>query len=445
MTSRSTKDSARTDGYRLVDEIPLLGNLAVAKYELTNGLQAAIVVDTTTPIFTYQTWFRTGSADEPAGRQGLAHLFEHMMFRKTSRREMGEFDRQVNINGGTGMNAYTSRDQTVYHFTFPKEKLEVAADLEADRMANLVIDAEMFETEKGAVLTERNRGLDDPTRYLWEELYMVAYTKHNYKYSTMGDAESITGFTVDEALGFYRDFYAPSNALIIIVGDVDRTTVMETLVRHYGGFTPQAAKLRAVTTEPFPASDRSLSLTHHRATQPMMAKLWHIPNMIHDDYPALAVVGKLLSSGKTSVLYERLFNTAKVTNLFADVYNCRDMGSFEFFGQLAGSVSFEEIDAILSAALHELANGKITADQIQIVKNTIERDTYHSATTPDSLAQKLGDAFINTGDLAFQLNLVERIARVTPGDVARVTRTYLTDAPSTTATLLPSLSHSILH
>ncbi len=142
--------------YRRLEDISLLGNLAINQYQLVNGLLVAIVVDPTTPIFTYQTWFNVGSADEPAGRQGLAHLFEHMMFRKTASRGMGEFERIVNNNGGTGINAYTSRDQTVYFFTFPNDKVGLAADLESDRMANLVIDGEMFETEKGAVITEKN-------------------------------------------------------------------------------------------------------------------------------------------------------------------------------------------------------------------------------------------------------------------------------------------------
>ncbi len=227
--------------YSHLDTIRLLGNLNIERYTLKNGLQIAIVVDPSTPIFTYQTWFKTGSADEPAGRQGLAHLFEHMMFRKTTTRAMGEFDRQVNINGGTDLNAYTSRDQTVYYFTFPNDKLELAADLEADRMTHLVIDEAMFETEKGAVLTEKQRGLDDPVRYLWEEVYKLAYTQHNYKYSTIGETRTIQNFTVDEARTFYTNFYSPNNALIIVVGDVDPQKVMAAIDKNYGSIPSRPA------------------------------------------------------------------------------------------------------------------------------------------------------------------------------------------------------------
>ena len=187
--------------------IPLIGSLRIEHYELHNGLHVAIVPDSTVPVFTYQTWFKVGAADEKAGKQGLAHLFEHMMFRKTKKRDMGEWERQVTLNGGTGINAYTSRDQTVYFFSFPKEKLEVAAELEVDRMTNLIIEPDMFETEKGAVLTERNRGIDNPGRVIWEELYKIIYPKHNYRYSIIGEEESIKGFTVEEAAEFYRSYY----------------------------------------------------------------------------------------------------------------------------------------------------------------------------------------------------------------------------------------------
>lgn len=416
-------------------EIPLLGNLSIRKYELSNGLQVAIVVDATAPIFTYQTWFKTGSADEPAGRQGLAHLFEHMMFRKTTRRAMGEFDRAVNSNGGTGLNAYTSRDQTVYYFTFPKDKVEVAADLEADRMRNLVIEDEMFETEKGAVLTERNRGLDEPMRYLWEELYKLAYTNHPYKYSTMGELESIKGFTVNEARTFYDDFYAPNNALIIVAGDVQPDGVMETIARIYGSLPSRTPATRAVTTEPRQDSERSASLTHRKATQPMLAKAWHVPPMQDSNFPALVILGKLLSSGKSALLNERLLYKAKVSEVFADAYISRDMGTFEFFAQLASDVSFEEIEAIFRQTIQELGNGLISDDQMAIVKNSIKREFYQSLTSPASLAQKLGDSFINTNDLTFQIRAIERIEQVNRDDIRRVITTYLQDRNSTTIRL----------
>jgi zinc protease len=437
MAQYSTQGASSNTMYHQINEIKLLGNLSIKQYELNNGLQVAIVVDKTTPIFTYQTWFKTGSADEPANHQGLAHLFEHMMFRKTSKRDMGEFDRLVNANGGTGLNAYTSRDQTVYFFTFPNDKLELAADLESDRMVDLVIDSTMFETEKGAVLTEKNRGLDDPTRYLWDEVYKLAYTKHNYKYSTIGEIESIKSFTVQEARDFYTNYYAPNNALIIVVGDVDLDNVMTTIVKHYGVLQPHNAKKRDVTTEPQQLEERSTVLTHPKATQSMLAKVWHIPNMLDSDYPALAMVGRLLTSGKTAILTELLVNKAKVTDLASEAYVSKDLGTFEFFVQLADGITFDEVEQIFHDAVKELAEGKISDDQIQIVKNNLLKEIYRSSTSPSSLAQKLGDGFINTNDMSFQIKVTDRIESVTKEDIRRVITKYILDGKATTVKLNP--------
>ena len=358
-----------------LEDIPLLGNLAINQYRLENGLMAAIIVDRTTPIFTYQTWFNVGSADEPAGRQGLAHLFEHMMFRKTAARGMGEFERIVNNNGGTGINAYTSRDQTVYFFTFPNDKVDLAADLESDRMANLVVDDEMFQTEKGAVLTEKNRGLDDPNRLLWETVYSLAYTEHNYRYSTIGEIPSIENFTVKEAQTFYSRNYSPNNSLIIVAGDVVPHDVIQIIEKKYGSLKPSAPDKRGVTSEPLQRESREASITHPKATRRMLAKAWHIPNMLNPDYPALAAVGKLLTSGKSALLNERLLNTAKATEVFADAYLSRDMGTFELFVQCADGESFESIENIFFSTARELAEGKISNEQMQIVKNHLTTGT----------------------------------------------------------------------
>ncbi len=423
--------------YRRLEDIPLLGNLSINQYRLENGLQTAIVVDRTTPIFTYQTWFNVGSADEPAGRQGLAHLFEHMMFRKTSTRGMGEFERIVNNNGGTGINAYTSRDQTVYFFTFPNDKLSLAADLESDRMANLVVDEDMFRTEKGAVLTEKNRGLDDPNRLLWETVYSLAYTQHNYRYSTIGEISSIENFTVREAQTFYSRNYSPNNSLIIIVGDVDPETVIQIIDEKYGSLKSSDVEKRAVTSEPLQRESREAAITHPKATRRMLAKAWHIPNMLHPDYPALAAVGKLLTSGKSAVLNERLLNTAKATEVFADAYLSRDVGTFELFVQCADGESFESIENVFFSAASELAEGRFSEDQMQIVKNHLQRELYRAVTSPAQLARLIGDSFICTGDLSYQIKAIKRIENVQARDIQQVVKRYLLDGKVTTVKLMP--------
>jgi predicted Zn-dependent peptidase len=423
--------------YKKINELNLLGSLTIVHYQLANGLQVAIVRDTTTPVFTYQTWFKTGSADEDPGRQGLAHLFEHMMFRETKNHSMGEFDKFVNENGGRGTNAYTARDQTVYFFSFPEDKFKSVADIEADRMINLVIDSAMFETEKGAVLTEKKRGLSDPTRFLWEKVYDIAYTKHAYKYSGIGEESSIKSFTVKEAKDFYKNFYSPNNALILVVGDVDPDKAMDMVAARYGSYQPSQTKKREVTTESPQQEDRTATVTHPNATQRAMAKVWHIPNMQDPDYPALSMVGRLLTAGKSAILNQRLVDNAKVTSLFADAYMSKDLGTFEFYVQLSEGESYEDIEKIFHDSMTELAGGTISDEQIQIVKNNILKDLYRSVTNPSSLAGLLGDGYIYANDLAFQINVAGQIDKVTRDDIKRVIAKYILNGKSTTVKLEP--------
>lgn len=418
--------------------IPLIGSLSVEHFTFSNGLQVAVVEDPTTPIFTYQTWFKAGSADERAGYQGLAHLFEHMMFRKTKHLEMGEWEREVNSNGGTGINAYTSRDQTVYFFTFPNEKLNLASRLESDRMSNLVIEPEMFETEKGAVLTERNRGLDNPGRYLWEELYKLAYTRHNYRYSIIGEEESIKKFTVEEAQNFYETYYSPNNSLIIVAGDVRSKNVLEAIERHYEHFSQSSISHRTVTTEPEQTENRLLSLTHPKATQRIMAKSWHMGNMLHPDYQAFYIAGKVLAGLKTSLLQQRLFNTGKARNVHANVFIGRDLGTFEFYAELSQGEESSGIESILEETFHDAASGKIDDELFVIVKNSIEKDFYSDVSVPSSLARLIGDGFIFANDLAYQVSLLKKYNDVTIADIQKVIQTYLIDGKSTTVNVSPA-------
>ena len=426
-----------SSSYRTLEPIPLIGNLVIDQFVLANGLRVAVVVDATTPIFTYQTWFKVGSADEPSGRQGLAHLFEHMMFRKTSKRAMGEFERIVNNSGGTGINAYTARDQTVYYFTFPSDKLPLAADLESDRMINLEIDDEMFRTEKGAVVTEKNRGLDDPNRLLWETVYKFAYTEHNYRFSTIGEIDTIESFTAEEAREFYRRYYSPNNSLIVVVGDVDPARVLDAIAGKYGTMPVSDVQRRAHTSEPLQQEERRTNISHPKATRRMMAKVWHIPNMTHPDYPALAAVGRLLTSGKSAVLNERLLNTAKASELYADAFISRDCGTFELYVQLGDGETFEGIEKIFFETLTELAGGSVSDDQLRIVKNILQREHYRAITAPAQLARMIGDGFIYADDLSAFVRSVFQFESVHREDIVRVVRKYILDARSTTVTLIP--------
>jgi predicted Zn-dependent peptidase len=275
---------------------------------------------------------------------------------------------------------------------------------------------------------------------MWEETYKLAYTTHNYRYSTIGETETIKSFTVRDAREFYTNFYAPNNALLIVAGNIDPARVLNTIVSSYGEIPARTPKQRAVTTEPEQTQDRAAVVHHPKATQSMLAKTWHIPNAVHADYPALAMVGKLLTSGKSAILTERMVHTSKVSQLFADVFVGRDLGTFEFFAQIAPDVSFDEIEQIFRTSTEELAHRNIDEAQLQIVKNHLLSELYHTIVTPSSLGQNLGDSFIYANNLSFQIKSMEKIERVTRDDICRVVSKYLLDGKSATVQLKPEES-----
>ena len=420
-----------------IGTIDLIGNLKVENYELDNGLKVAIVEDDSKPIFNYQTWFRVGSADEEAGKQGLAHLFEHMMFRETTNLKLGEWEKIVNENGGTKINAYTSRDQTVYYFTFPNDKFELAAKLESERMRNLIIDDETFATEKGAVLSEKGRTLDEPNHYLWEQLYFNTYQNHNYKYSIIGETESIKNFTSTEARNFYTNFYAPNNALIIVVGDVKSENVILEIEKYYGGFEPKIIQEREKISEPEKTISKKTSLTHLKLKKKLGAVTWIVPHISHEDYPALVILSEVLAGNDSSLLNERLVFKSKVTQLFADAYEGRDGSTFEFYVELVEGVSFDEAWGIFHTAICDVIEKGIDDVQLKIVKNGLEKFLYETVQGASGLAKFLGESYINTGDLSFYINLFQKCNSVLVLDVQRAAKKYILDTHHTTVLLNP--------
>src|SRR4051812_7069642 len=236
----------------------------VQRFRLGNGLRLLVLVDTSAPVLSYYTWFRVGSRHERPGKTGLAHLFEHLMFNETEGLKAGEFDRKLEENGAES-NAATWLDWTYYYESLPKDRFPLAVKLESERMARLVLRDPQVASEKDVVANERRMRVDDDVEGTANEiLYKTAFTKHPYHWPTIGWMKDIEGFTPDDCADFYKTYYAPNNATVVVVGDVTEKDVLTRIRDAYGEIPP--SEIPEEDTQPEPPQLEPRLITFNKPT-----------------------------------------------------------------------------------------------------------------------------------------------------------------------------------
>ncbi|MEO7092512.1 MAG: pitrilysin family protein, partial [Polyangiales bacterium] len=263
--------------------------MRVKRYRMGNGLKVLLLVDRGAPVVSYHTWFRVGSRDEKPGKTGLAHLFEHLMFNETTHLAAGEFDRTLEENGAES-NAATWLDWTMYHENLPAPKLALAVKLESDRMANLVLRDKQVSSEKEVVANERRYRVDDDVEgSINELLYKTAFDTHPYHWPTIGWMKDIEAFTTQDCEAFYKTFYAPNHATVVIVGDVVEDDALKLVQDAYGALPPSQLPPRVYPEEPVQTKERRLEVKKPTATEKVMFG-YKGPNLQSADHAALTVL-----------------------------------------------------------------------------------------------------------------------------------------------------------
>ncbi len=278
----------------------------VSTFTLENGMQVVVIPDHRAPVVTHMVYYKVGSADEPMGEAGIAHFLEHLMFKGTPKHPAGELDRLIRINGGDG-NAFTTRDYTGYFQRIAKEQLGLMMDLEADRMQNLVLKDETVLPEREVILEERRERIDnDPSSLLGEQLDSVLYNAHPYQKPVIGWMDEMKTLNRQEAIDFYRTFYTPANAVLIVAGDVTSDEVKALAEKYYGSlkntFVP---KPRLRTPEPEPIAARRVILKDDRTASPMLQRAYLAPSYATDtagEAEALDLLAEIAGGGSTSRL-----------------------------------------------------------------------------------------------------------------------------------------------
>jgi zinc protease len=277
-------------------------------FELANGMKVVLIPDHRVPVLTHMLWYRVGSADEEPGKSGLAHFFEHLMFKGTRANPGDTYSRAIGRVGGT-LNAFTSYDYTAYYATVGSHHLERVLELEADRMVNLDLSEEHVRVERDVVIEERRLRIDNnPEALLQEQVMAVLFINHRYGVPVIGWMHEIKGWTRDDVLAFYQRWYAPNNAILVVAGDVTRDRLKSLAERYYGPLKSKPIT-RKRTAVPDPIAERRVVMVDSRIGHPLWVRFYLAPAYGTSDRSrtaAVRVLAEILGGGPASVLYRRL-------------------------------------------------------------------------------------------------------------------------------------------
>ncbi|MBW2362283.1 MAG: insulinase family protein [Deltaproteobacteria bacterium] len=392
---------------------------------LPNGLTVLTLEDRATPVVSFQMLVKVGSRDE-ARYTGLAHLFEHMMFKGSKNVEPERHAQLVNARGGN-VNAYTSQDHTVYFEDIPSEALELVIELEHERVAHLEISEETLFSERDVVLEERRMRTEDrPMGRGIEALLALTFQAHPYRWPIIGWRSDIAKATVEVCQEFFDTYYAPNNMILAIAGDFDAASALATIERTFGRLEPSTVP-RSPTEEPVQQGARR-SVVHFEARAPLLLAAWHAPPSGHADAEALDVLSSVLSAGRSSRLYRKIvYEAERALSVGGSYWELSDAGIFYILGNVRPGESVDVVEALFLEEIEDVKRNGVTEDEVAKAKRQLEVSLVNGLATSHSLAQRMAVEVANFGRVRPLAERLGAIYAVTPEDVQRVARTYLRD------------------
>ncbi|MGV8921835.1 MAG: M16 family metallopeptidase [Thermomonas sp.] len=410
---------------------------------LANGLKIVVWPDHDIPNANYYTFYKVGSRNEHAGITGLAHFFEHMMFNGTSIRKPGEFDRTMEAAGGSN-NASTSSDLTIYTDWFPSSAMATIFDLEGDRMANLSFDPKVIETERGVVYSERRSSVDNNNfGILMEQMQATAFTAHPYQIPTIGWPSDIENWKIDDLKQFFKTYYAPNNAVLVIAGDVEPANVFAMADKYLAPLAKQPEPTRITTVEPEQLGERRLVVERADAQSPIVAYAFHSGMGAGDKrFPTLELLTTILSQGESSRLNQRLVEREQAAvdaGAFAEAGF--DPGLLWVYAMLPPSTDVSgdiaKVEALLDDELGKIAREGVTTAELEKARNLQLSEFWRGMATINGKARALGTYEVFEGDYRKLFDAPSAYGAVTAADVQALAKQILRVQNRTTGLLMP--------
>jgi len=398
-------------------------------FRLKNGLRVIISEDHTAPTVSVAVTYNVGSADEKVRRTGFAHLFEHMMFKGSENVGPGEHPALIFANGGT-MNGTTNQDRTLYYETLPANQLELALFLEGDRMKSLDINKENLDNQRAAVQEERRLRVDNqPYGQTYEKTGEQAYDNPAYHHSVIGSMEDLNAASVDDVATFFKTYYAPNNAVLTIVGDVDTKKTQALVEKYFGSIARQPDPKRPDLAEPPHTAERRSTIEDAKATLPRVDIDWIIPPANSQDSAALDVLSDILGTGRSARLNQSLVREKQLaTQAFAGDQDTRGPGLYEVTAIVAPGKAPDAVEAAIYEEIEKVKNGPIAGWEIEKAQNAMRRQQAQAVTSSLQRAIQLGEYALFYNDPNLINTRLDKILKVTAEDVQRAAGKYLTAA-----------------
>jgi len=411
--------------------------LPVVERTLGNGLRVLVSEDHSAPVVSSYVFYRSGSRNEHDGETGIAHLFEHMMFNGGKKFGPGVFDDLVEGNGGS-TNGYTTRDYTAYLNNFPTEALPVILDLESDRMWHLALTPHNLEQERGIVMEERRLRIDnDVEGAMNEALYLHAYVRSPYRWDTIGFMADIRKITLAQARAYFETYYAPNNATLVLVGDVEPEPAFALVAKYFGKIPRRAPPGPVDAEEPVQDGERRI-VVRKQAELPAVLIGWHAVRALDTDRAPLDVAAQVLAEGESSRLYRDLVREHEVaTQVAADFDWGIDPDLVTVYAQARPHKGADDLLARIDAVLARLAAEPLPADELAKAKQQLRAQYVRGLKTVSGKANKLGFFQTVFGDYRALFGLEAGWDAVAADDVRRVVATYLVPAQRTVVVLEP--------
>jgi zinc protease len=423
------------------------GGPQITNFTLPNGLEVVVIPDHRAPVVTHMVWYKVGSADETAGKSGLAHFLEHLMFKGTEKNPQGRFSQVVATIGGQE-NAFTSSDYTGYFQRVPRDKLKEMMELESDRMTGLVLSDDVVRPELKVVLEEQNmRVANNPAARLGEQMDAALYLNHPYGRPVIGWRQEIEQLDREDALAFYRRFYSPNNAILVVAGDVTADEVRAMANETYAK-VPRVAEIkpRIRPQEPVQEAARTVTLADPRVTQPSVSRYYLVPSSTTarpGESEALDILAHILGRGSNSRLYQALVVGKGIAVNAGASYDgtALDTTRMSVYATPTPGTTLPQLEEAMDAVLADVVANGVTAEELERAKNRMIADAVYANDNQRMLAQWYG-ASLATGATVEQVRTwPDRIRTVTADAIREAAQRWLDKRRSVTGYLIKDTRH----